>query len=329
MGNVMVVLLQTYQKNNEEYYDVWSNRYTNSIGWDTPKQITTNRNEISDLVVTVDGLGNAIAAWNVETKGIQTSRYVPGGSWGTVEQLTDRGSGHILIDSDRLGNVMVAWGGWARYFNLGSGWTDAYLLKSGYLQDISFNQMGDAAIAWTDSQGVWVRRYTNNTWTAPEQIKTKDAAGIQYLQIDFDLKGDMIAVWSQKESIQYNAGENRYNAWSSHYTEESGWSAPQLILEPDHYDHLYSLILENGTVVWIKKVPGKFAIWMTRYIVNKGWESTLIKDLSNEIISNDLENRFRDCYFTMNLVGDGVLACKMVLDYWLDDTETIWATLFH
>jgi hypothetical protein len=85
---------------------VWFNASTGT--WGAPALLDeTGTGDISDIVVAMDGNGNAEVAWYETGKGMIERRYnATGGTWGTFNQRTP-GSNHLVLDMSDSGHAVL------------------------------------------------------------------------------------------------------------------------------------------------------------------------------------------------------------------------------
>ncbi len=110
-GNALAV----WSQYNGTRYNIWSNRYTDGIGWGTAALIETDdAGHASDPQIAFDASGNALAVWR-QSDGARTNilanGYTSGTGWGTAVLVeSDNGSADKpQIASEADGNAMVVW----------------------------------------------------------------------------------------------------------------------------------------------------------------------------------------------------------------------------
>ena len=227
-------------------YNVWSNRYVVGTGWGIATLIETDDSgSASDLRVSVDGSGNAIAVWS-QSDGVRdniwSNRYVVGTGWGTAQ----------LIETDDSG---YAWE-----------------------PQVSCDSSGNAIAVWSQSDGfranIWSNRYTVGTgWGTAQLIETNDSGEALGPELSMDSSGDAIAVWYQWDGV-------RFNIWSNRYVAGTGWGTAELVeFTPDSvscWDNaVYSRVSVNSSgnaiAVWHQFDGTYYNIWSNRYVVGTGW----------------------------------------------------------
>jgi hypothetical protein len=156
---------------------IWSKRYVAGQGWGEATRISTDPAAEgpyagSVLVnVSVDGAGNAIAAWlqtdNMLLTRIASNRYVVGQGWGTPTMIGGEPATQQLIPTapklvtDDAGNAIASWGGgrgepWFNRYEVGIGWSTAAKLdpNDGNLAGapaVGINAAGAAIAAWSSA----------------------------------------------------------------------------------------------------------------------------------------------------------------------------------
>src|SRR2546427_420007 len=95
----------------ENWSNLWANRYTSGIGWDTPTLLETGDGDVGSPVITMGHAGDAIAVWN-QSDGLQwnlwANRYSFGTGWGAATLITANAGGQ-QIAGDADGNAVVVW----------------------------------------------------------------------------------------------------------------------------------------------------------------------------------------------------------------------------
>jgi hypothetical protein len=176
-GNAIAVWSQF----DGEKYDIWSNRYTSGVGWDsTPQRIDSeNGGDAVDPDIAVLPEGRAFAVWSQfdgNDDDIWSNRYT-GTRWGTAQRIEENDEGsavapRVAVDSD--GTAVAVWrqfgaagnGVWANSSSRDGNWGNAGPIDTGDgpvgNPRVAMTPNGDAVAVWTVSgaanPGVWSNR---------------------------------------------------------------------------------------------------------------------------------------------------------------------------
>jgi hypothetical protein len=163
---------------------IWANRYVANVGWGTAKLLDTGSAcEAWNPRISLDGAGNAIAAWyeydsSTYKSTIWTARYFISSDWSLPEEINGRAG-----DST---------------------------------PDLATNHAGQTMMVWLSYGDVYASRCTMETeWEQPELISSIPLGGIQDTKVAINSDGDAIAVWYQWDGSRYDIWSNRYVAASS------------------------------------------------------------------------------------------------------------------
>jgi hypothetical protein len=169
--------------------------------WEEAELVSQPGEEGGNPQVAVDGQGDSLVVWRGEDEGEEFVRaaYRPaGGSWSEPENVSTEGEqvGSLHAAVDPAGNAIVAWSGnfgnvgeydvvHTSYKPAGGKWEEPADLSeegaNGYVNDVVFDQSGNAAILWQRWDGVdWLirlrtaRRAKNgkNRSTSPKKART-------------------------------------------------------------------------------------------------------------------------------------------------------------
>ncbi len=176
-GNAIAVWSQF----DGETYDIWSNRYTSGVGWDTtPERIELeDEGDAVDPDVAVLPDGRAFAVWSQfdgNDNDIWSNRYT-GTSWGTAQRIEDNDAGSAVaprVAVDPAGTAVAVWrqfgaagdGIWANTSAPNGNWGSAGPIDTGDRSvgnpRVAMDPNGNAVAVWTVSggtnQGVWSNR---------------------------------------------------------------------------------------------------------------------------------------------------------------------------
>jgi hypothetical protein len=111
-GGTIAVWQQTTDR---EHYDVWWNRYTPGVGWDTARPLEHSNRSATEPRIGADARGNAIAVWceqEESRRSIWSSRYQVANGWTEPVRIEgvdfgDASSPSIAVDGH--GNAIAAW----------------------------------------------------------------------------------------------------------------------------------------------------------------------------------------------------------------------------
>jgi len=320
-GNVMAVWVDG---DNE----IYSSRYTNGFGWDTPRLLASATNEIifsGSPRVSSLGNGNFMVFWNSEVIFSENGRYSINftqynsavNAWSTVEKLVENASlfseYYWKIEFNKSGNGVVAWQSsgaiYAKYFSPNTGWESEALISSeeGNLEDVAISNEGEAVVAYRSDgySKVQIKRYTSGVWSSDKSFDEPANS----LKIRFDSKNNLIAVWS-KETV-YDSYNKAYSAWGSVYSVNNGWSTPELILDPNFYNALKEIYLSvdskgNTIVAWLEM--GEYHHGTERETIRSNMfnGSKWIGETTHSFSVDDGADT-RSQSFSMNDSGNGVL----------------------
>ncbi|MBU1158585.1 MAG: hypothetical protein KKE24_04520 [Candidatus Thermoplasmatota archaeon] len=229
-------------------HSVWSNRYVLDEGWGHAERLdSTDTEQTSNPQVGVDGSGNAVAVWQQWDSSnfrndVWSNRYVVGEGWGTAElieeQSEEAGLPKVVVDAS--GNATAVWEQW----------------------DSGHNH-------------IWSNRYVvDEGWGAAEEIESyvEDAFSIDLAAND---NGEVVAVWSQWEGVQYNISSNRYVVGD-------GWGTAEIIsnsdLGPAEQANVAIDSSGNATAVWYQWGGSFYDVWSNRYVVGEGWGTAVLME---------------------------------------------------
>lgn len=152
---------------------------------------------------------------------------------------------------------------------------------------IAFDARGDAISVWLQSDGVnnnvWANRYTAGVgWGTAVMIEASNTSSVQELQIAVDAGGNALAVWSQRDAVNFNILANRYTVgigWGvAALIETNAGNAfrPQIAFDPSG----------NAIAVWHQPNGGASSIWANRFIASSGWGTAELIETDNAGAAN-------------------------------------------
>jgi hypothetical protein len=201
-------------------FDIWSNRYTPSGGWDAATLIETNdTGEASEPQVAVDAQGNVVTVWQ-QSDGtrydIWSNRYTSAG-WRGAERIETEDEGNASnpqVAVDAQGNAMAVWeqsdgarhGIWSNRYTPSRGWGTAERIDASNTFDtrdprVAVDSSGDAVSVWrqsgTTGDRIWSNRYTpSGGWGSAQRIDSDHTGARANARVAVDANGNAIAVWS-------------------------------------------------------------------------------------------------------------------------------------
>jgi hypothetical protein len=230
-GNAVAV----WSQDDGTRFNIWSNRYTLSGGWETAELLETDAagDAIGPQVATDPG-GNAVAVWSQRDGtrfNIWSSRYTPTGGWGIAERIEADNAGSAIdpqVAIDPSGNALAVWSQhdgtrfniWANHYTLTGDWGVAERIETdnaGSATDpqVAVDPNGNALAVWRQHDGtrenIWSNRYTPTAgWGIAERIETDNAGNAEGPQMAIDPSGNALAVWNQSDGMRENIWSNRF-----------------------------------------------------------------------------------------------------------------------
>jgi len=227
-------------------YNIWTNRYTFSTEWETPRGISANPSvtAVGDAQapqIAVAANGYALAVWSQLDSAAGRSHI-----WANQQFAGAWRSEPLRIDTNTPGDAAAP--------------------------QMALDANGDAMVVWQQSAGgrssIWACRYTtNNQCSAPELIETLDEGDAMAPQIAVDTRGNALAVWQQSDGT-------RTNIWSNEYSPINGWGTAQLVETSDGDAQAPQIVLDElgtATAVWQQSDGTRFNIWANRYSLGDAW----------------------------------------------------------
>jgi len=231
-GNAVAV----WSQDDGTRFNIWSNRYTPTGGWETAELIETdNAGDAFGPQVATDPSSNAIAVWTQDEGtrfNIWSSRYTPTGGWGIAERIEADNAGSAIrpqVAIDPSGSALAVWSQddgarlniWANHYTPTGGWGIAERIETdnaGSASDpqVAVDPNGNGIAVWHQPDGVrtniWSNRYTpTGGWGIAELIETDNAGNAEGSQVAIDPSGDALAVWEQVDGTRENIWSNRFD----------------------------------------------------------------------------------------------------------------------
>jgi len=150
-------------------------------GWSAVENLSASSEVAKDPQVAMDGLGNAMVVWEIESIDghfIQVRRYVAAGrwpdGWSTIVNLSDilvLEDQHPVVAMDGAGNAFVVWEAKARRIPI--------IVAKRY----------NVAVGWLDG------------WSAAENLSDMffDRADFRYPDIAVNVAGNAVVIWEKRE----------------------------------------------------------------------------------------------------------------------------------
>lgn len=159
-----------------------------------------------------------------------------------------------------------------------SSWGSPELLEMDNSSDaqypqVAVDEIGIGISVWSQSDGtrqnIWANAYTPNLgWSGAELIEVDNLGDARSPQIDFDSRGNAIAVWFQSDGSQNSIWANRYDALS-------GWGTAELIESDFAFTNRDPQIAVsangNAVVVWEQWDGSRDNVWANYFSIESGW----------------------------------------------------------
>jgi hypothetical protein len=217
------------------------------------------------------------------------------GSWGTAELLENNGNDATSpqVVQDNQGNRVAIWlqsdgtqdNLWSSWFNPANGqWAAAQQIETNTgsvidLPEILQDSQGNVTVVWRqqgeNNINLWSNRFdrASTEWAEAQLIESSSGDVLPNYSLTNDPQDNLIVMWRQSDSIQFNL-------WSNYFSVESGdWTGATLIEGSDG---------DASTPKWLQDSNGNItAIWQqagnissNRFIVGDArWgEDTLVEN---------------------------------------------------
>jgi hypothetical protein len=289
--------------------------FTLNNGWGVPNEISSVVNfgfgslfGFTRPQITLDDNGHSIVVWLQIDEGVETilaNSYDPVDGWGTperIETLPFSAESGPKIDIDDDGNALAVWshrssGDYllrgARYVPT-TGWTEPVTIEN--IRDqfspptVAVDGDGNAMVVWTQLDlafmSVKAKSYTlTDGWGETEFIENSDAGSATSPQIEFDGRGNAIAVWLQNDETASFATDP--NIYANHYSPANGWGDEEQIEHTSNQSagaHTPKIDINDegyAVAVWRQTLDGKFRIEANRYIPGIGWGANAVTVAKN------------------------------------------------
>lgn len=320
------IALAVWSQNDGAHETIYSNYYTNDIGWGVAESIgVVGAGAGLDPQIDIDESGNALVVFaklidpgtEGEHRSIYSARYSATTGWGAAERIDTGQSGTTFghrISSDAAGNAFAIWSEqvgsrdsiYSNRYTVGTGWGAAQLIESddtynAYSPQISVDAAGNAIAVWAQRIGSWASIYANRFsvgtgWAAAELIELGDAGSAEDPQISVDAAGNAVVVWTQFDGV-------RDSIFANHYSVGTGWGTAELIELDDFGNADVPQISGDGDgnvlAVWHQYDGPHRSVYANRYAVAGGWEGA-------ELIESGDADHARNPEIGLDMEGNGL-----------------------
>jgi hypothetical protein len=315
-GNIVLAWTQLAPGSS---YAVWTAYYTKKADtWSTPKQLSSFGNITINPEIAMDGNGNVIVAWLVNSQNVYAAYFDASAGWAngwTQEKLLGNGViNSICIAMDDTGNGMVVWpqlfsGIRARYFTKqnftlygwDNAWTDTYTISETLIPtqaNVTFDGLGNTIVVWNNIQlgELLSARYESEQgwpagWSVPTTISS-DIAPSSFPVIaasnatQGDYVGNAMVVW---------LSPNNTSVQACLYTNNTGWQAPVSLTSDISIEYIVPHVAmdNNGNAValWQQNTANESSIYSTQFTAaTDSWDlpATRISPVSQNTESPNL-----------------------------------------
>ena len=221
--------------------------------WEDPTVVSEPGEAGGNPHVAIDGDGDSLVAWRGEDEGQEFVRaaYRPaGGSWGAPVNVSNPGEHVVGLRAavDPEGNAIIAWTGsfnnegeydtlHTSYKPAGEGWEKPVDLSeegaNGYVNDVVFDQSGNAAVLWIRWDGVtWsihaAYRPKGEEWEEPAQLSEEgrdSSSAVVVLDAPGSATvadGDATAIWVTSDPVECPGG-SKIEPCNTHVVQAAGY----------------------------------------------------------------------------------------------------------
>jgi YD repeat-containing protein len=298
--------------------DIYAQRYDAATGWVGSPAAIDNVNGLTESTsLTVDRLGNAIAAW-IQTdtvKSVYAARYTLGSGWGaaasvdasaTIGVRTNPNTPAIVISTAIDGNHAAI--SWLQKTAAGDPnnavSTEAWIARSSggafapaemvsgalgvhaFDPSVTIDSQGNAAVVWSrwsSSSQVFVTRFNAITpWSGQNLLApVETSAAPSAARIAYDAAGNGFAVWS-------GLANGIRTLWASRFDKAKGtWDPPVAIdtVAAPGTNTRASISVDDGgnaVVAWVRDNGSAIDIYASRYSARDGrWSASAVLDATS------------------------------------------------
>lgn len=291
-GNAIAVWIQSDGTDN----NVWTNRYTASVGWGTPELIEGTAGNATQPQIAMNAAGNAVVVWQQDDgthDNIWANRYTVSSGWETATLLETNDSSNAStpqVGMDDTGNAIVTWGQggiWVNQYTAGTGWGTATLIMNTVGSPrIAMSSSGNAIVVGRSGSNneLWASHYTPGSgWSTATSIETVGGGGATFHQLAIDKDGNGMLVWESYVGVEISI-------WAKYYTAGVGWGTSGAIENDAGTAYVPQVAFDstgNAIAVWRWYFDDgttfpKYNIWANRYVKGTGWgTATLVEPNDN------------------------------------------------
>lgn len=329
--------IATWKQSDGVEESIWSNRYTNNVGWGEAELIESVNTEVVTVPqIAMDPNGNALVVWT-QSDGAEvilwSNTFSEESGWAGEEPVSNNDFGPVgspKVKIDDAGNGMLVWSQsdgtaesiWANRYLVNSGWGIAARIETSdnaaSSPVIELDAMGDAIAAWFQTDGtsysIASNRFTAvEGWGTESAVESSSASALSNLRVGVSDAGRAVVVWRRSDGV-------RNNIWSNHYTEDMGWSEGELI-ETDDVSNAFTPQLAmdatgNALAIWRHHDGSHQNIWANRFVEGTWATPVLLED-------DDTGGAFKP-KIAMNRQGKAVVVWRQ----WKSGNNVVMSTHF-
>ena len=221
------------ERNSENIYELWLNRWTPDEGWGTPERSDATES-VGKYQMALDPSGHALAVWSTGygqgfDRGLWSARWT--GAWEPAEQLVDdRRTRDPKLAFDASGDAVATWMYWSGADTGGARiWSGRWTPDEGWGGIV---ELHDAESPEPGGSG-----FTTHGWSWEPEVAV-------------DADGNALVVWEEADD---DADGQRINIWSSGWTPGEGWGDAERIEHEESYAASPQVTFDadgNGMTVW-------------------------------------------------------------------------------
>jgi hypothetical protein len=289
-GNIVLTWTQLAPDSS---YAVWTTHYTKKPDtWATPKRLSSFGNITTNPEIAMDGNGNVIVAWLVNSQNVYAAYFDASAGWANgwtqEKQLGNGVINSVRIAMDNTGNGMIVWpqlfsGILARYFTKqnfilygwDNAWTDAHSISEQLIPtqaNVTFDGLGNAIVTWNNvilgelrsaryepEQG-WPAGWSNITTISSDIASSSFPAIAATKTSQGNYAGNAMAIWlsQSNRSVQVCL-----------YAHGTGWQAPEILTSDELIEYIVPHVAmdNNGNAValWQQNTVDGSAIYSTHF----------------------------------------------------------------
>jgi hypothetical protein len=283
--------------------NVWSKRYTPSVGWDMAVRLNSAEADLPALAT--NNQGNAMVMWSEQDGNLWSNYYTPSQGWVSAAVLVATSNPSTpyepQVAMDAQGNAVAVWtqgtGISESRFTQAGAWEPAEpmpavlppMTGNAYGPQVAMNAQGNATAVWLQSDGIRLNLVASRSevlidgswhWNDVTLIEDNDTSAM-HPEVVMDAGGNAIVVWEQYEG--------RTHLWSNRYVVgenlDREWENAELLETNDgelHGEPAFHIAMgeTDAVVVWSQSertssgacLDGCVHAWSKRYTPS-GWET--------------------------------------------------------